>query len=46
MTTGGYSGPKINMMSGEQLVVLLVANGIGVSKRSYELIELGESEEA
>jgi len=34
----------VALMNGEQLVALLVANGIGVSKRSHELIELGESE--
>jgi len=32
----------VALMNGEQLVALLVANGIGVSKRSHELIELGE----
>ncbi len=32
----------VGLMNGEQLVALLVTNGIGVSKRSHELIELGE----
>jgi len=32
----------VALMNGEQFVALLVANGIGVSKRSHELIELGE----
>ena len=35
----------VALMNGEQLISLLVENEIGVAKKSYELIELGESEE-
>jgi len=34
----------VALMNGEQLISLLVENQIGVAKKSYELIELGESE--
>jgi len=34
----------VALMNGEQLISLLVENEIGVAKKSYELIELGESE--
>ena len=33
----------VALMNGEQLVVLLVENGIGVSRRSHDLIELDDS---
>lgn len=32
----------VDLMNGEQLVVLLIANGIGVIRRSHELIDLAE----
>jgi len=35
----------VALMNGEQLISLLVENQIGVAKKSYELIELGEGEE-
>lgn len=34
----------VGLMNGEQLVVLLVENGIGVERRSHELIELDDKE--
>jgi restriction system protein len=33
----------IALMNGEQLVVLLVENGIGVTRRSHDLIELDDA---
>ena len=30
----------VGLMSGEQLVLLLIENGIGVSRRSHDLFEL------
>ena len=32
----------VALMTGEQLVVLLVENGMGVSRRSHDLIELNQ----
>jgi len=32
-------------MNGEQLVSLLVENGIGVRRTSHDLIEMGEEED-
>lgn len=34
----------VALMNGEQLVVLLVENGIGVTRRSHDLIELGNNQ--
>jgi len=34
----------VALMSGEQLVLLMVEYGIGVTRVSYDLIELGEEE--
>ncbi|MGC9455825.1 MAG: HTH domain-containing protein [Phycisphaerae bacterium] len=36
----------VALMNGEQLVSLLVENQIGVARKPYELIEIGEDEEA
>lgn len=36
------SAVPVALMNGEQLVILLVENGIGVSRSSHELIDLGE----
>ena len=35
----------VALMNGEQLVVLLVENGIGVTRRSHDLLELGDDVE-
>jgi len=34
----------VALMNGEQLVVLLVEHNIGVTRRSHDLIELGEDD--
>lgn len=34
---------SVALMNGEQLVVLLVENGIGITRRSYDLIDLDDS---
>lgn len=31
-------------MNGEQLIALLVENNIGITRHTYDLIELGESD--
>lgn len=36
----------VALMNGEQLVVLLVGNGIGVTRRSHDLIELSDDSDA
>jgi len=35
----------VALMNGEQLVGLLVENGVGVRRTSHELVELGEGED-